>query len=340
MKPASPRPRAVGRVDWLTFARFVPVPENQSAWAAFKQTVDHLLGHPGSPGVNPLFLHGPAGTGKTHLVWALVRETTRGRSSLSAQVCSAGDIRPLAELGEADAPLAQARDCDLLVVEDLQNLATRSAETLVGIHDALLARRQQMIFTASVGPGHLKQLPARLTSRLAAGLVLGITGYSAASRLALLRDKAQRQQLAVPADTLAWLADHLIGGGRQLEGAIESLKALSHSLDLATVARHFADQAETTRPTVERIAERVGKQFQVDPRQMQSSQRHRRTLLPRQVSMYLARQLTGLSLGEIGKYFGGRDHSTVLHACQKVDQAMNQDVVLSGTIRQLQADLV
>src|SRR5262249_37843500 len=109
--------------------------------------------------------------------------------------------------------------------------------------------------------------------------------------------------------------------------------------DLASVAAHFQAEAEFARPTVERIAERVGSYFRVDPRQMQSRRRLRSALLLRQVGMYLARQLTPLSLAQIGAYFGGRDHTTVLHACRKVEQALSSDAALSGAVRQLQADL-
>ncbi|HYT93717.1 MAG TPA: helix-turn-helix domain-containing protein, partial [Gemmataceae bacterium] len=93
------------------------------------------------------------------------------------------------------------------------------------------------------------------------------------------------------------------------------------------------------RITVERIAERVGGYFRVEPAQLQSRRRYRGVLLPRQVGMYLARQLTGLSLEQIGAYFGGRDHSTVLHACRKVEQALDSDAALSGAVRQLHAEL-
>jgi chromosomal replication initiator protein len=106
-----------------------------------------------------------------------------------------------------------------------------------------------------------------------------------------------------------------------------------------TVAAHFRDEVDARRPTVERIVQRVGRYFQVEPQQMQSRCRSRQTLLPRQVGMYLARRLTKLSLQQIGAYFGGRDHSTVLHACRKVEQALAHDVTLSGAVRQLHADL-
>jgi chromosomal replication initiator protein len=97
--------------------------------------------------------------------------------------------------------------------------------------------------------------------------------------------------------------------------------------------------ATAARVTVERIAQRVGGYFRVVPRQLQSRRRYRNILVPRQVGMYLARQLTGLSLGQIGAYFGGRDHATVLHACRKVEQAITEDAALSGAVRQLHADL-
>src|SRR5207302_9774107 len=106
------------------------------------------------------------------------------------------------------------------------------------------------------------------------------------------------------------------------------------------VAEHFRDDAEARRPTVERIAQRVGRYFRVTPDVLQSRRRRRDALLPRQVGMYLARQLTGLSLHQIGAYFGGRDHSTVLHACRKVEQALARDINLSGAVRRLHADLV
>jgi chromosomal replication initiator protein len=142
---------------------------------------------------------------------------------------------------------------------------------------------------------------------------------------------------------LAWLADRLTGGGRQLDGALARLEALSRMhrgrLDVATVSDYFREQVAAARPTVERIVERVGGYFHVEPRQIQSSRRLRQAMLPRQVSMYLARQLTDLSLEQIGHYFGGRDHSTVLHACRKLQKALGHDVILSGAVRQLRAGL-
>jgi chromosomal replication initiator protein len=348
-----------------TFARWVSTPENRAALDAVQRVAACVRSRRPRRVVSPLFLHGPPGTGKTHLVSALVEEVTRHSPDLAVTTLSAGDFaippnagqsaNPPAGLGrlatcptgsdsaeETDA-VAAARHSDLLVVEDVQHLPATSDDRLVQLFDYLHVRRQQLVFTATVGPRHLAHLSGRLTSRLACGLVVGLEPLAAPSRLAFLQDKAQRRQLPVRHDVLAWLAEHLTGGGRQLEGALARLETLTrlhaHLPDVALVAEHFRAQAAAGRPTVERIAQRVGGYFRVEPRHLQSRQRGRHVLLPRQVGMYLARQLTGLSLEQIGAYFGGRDHSTVLHACRKVEQALVRDAVLSGAVRQLRSDL-
>jgi chromosomal replication initiator protein len=332
----------------LTFARFVSVPENRSGLLAVQGVAAALCSRRRQRAPNPLYLHGPAGTGKTHLVAALIADVTRRASHLVIANLPAGDFATLVDSSreaqtEEFGTLESARESDLVVVEDVQYLPARSVEAFGQLFDDLLVRRVQMVFTACTGPRGL-DLPARLKSRLAGGLVVGLEPLQQASRLALLEDKAQRQQLAISRDVLAWLAQRLTGGGRQLEGALARLETLSRIerrlLDVPTVASYLQEQLETARPTVEQIVERVSGQFHVEPKRLQSSQRGRNVLLPRQVSMYLARQLTSLSLEQIGAYFGGRDHSTVLHACRKVEQALVSDSTLSGTIRQLRSDLV
>jgi chromosomal replication initiator protein len=237
----------------------------------------------------------------------------------------------------------------VLIVEDMHhfggpgNGVDAVVEPFVQLFDYLLARHRQMIFTANVGPGQLCGLPSRLTSRLGCGLVVGLEAPREASRLAILRDKAQRRQLPISNEVLVWLAQHLVGGGRQLEGALIQLETMARSrrqpLDVASVSAYFREQADAVRPTVERIAQRVGNYFRVEQKHLQSPRRYQKVLLPRQVGMYLARRLTGLSLQQIGSYFGGRDHSTVLHACRKIEQKLARDVILSGVVKQLAADL-
>lgn len=331
----------------LNFQRFVLTPENRAACLAVRQIADNLA----DPGTTaqpvPLFLYGPSGTGKTHLTSALVADVTHRQPRLLVTVLPAGEFGLLVGNNCASATLEAARDSDLFIVEDVQYLGGRDQQEWVGafvhLFDYLNARGRQMVCTAPTGPAQLPQLPARVVSRLAGGLVVGLEPLGPASRLAVLQDKAQRRQLAVRHEVLAWLADHLGGSVRALEGAIVKLEALSRLSprlpDVASVAAHFGTEVDALRPTVQRIAERVSGYFRVEPRQLQSRQRYRHVLVPRQIGMYLARHLTDLSLEQIGAYFGGRDHTTVLHACRKVEQALKTDVALSGAVRQLQQDL-
>jgi chromosomal replication initiator protein len=335
-------------IPWIT------LPENRAATGAVECVADHVVanassGGKGAPAV-ALFLHGPSGTGKTHLVSVLVAEVTRRCPACQVTLLHAGEFASATHQPEASArdglqirPTASARDTkapDLLIVEDLQHLPARATERFVRLVDHCLTRRGQLVYTALVGPAQIVHLPARLTSRLGQGVVIGLETLSPASRLAFLAERARARQLAIDPAVLAWLAEHIPGSGRQLDGALTRVEGLIRVLGQVTVdlvREHFGE--ETRRLTVERIAQFVGRYFQVQPNQLRSRRRSRSALLPRQVGMYLARQLTPLSLQQIGTYFGGHDHTTVLHACRKVEQALTHDIHLSGAVRQLHADL-
>jgi chromosomal replication initiator protein len=316
-----------------TFARWVATPQTQAARLAVGRVAECVAAGRSWREGNPLFLHGASGTGKTHLVAALVHEIARQRPDRTISAVAAREM---------EAKPQAAEESDLFIVEDVQHLPARGTEPLVLLIDECLARRRQMVFTATVGPGQLTHLLARLTSRLAGGLVLGLLPLSVSSRLAFLQDRAQRRQLAVGRDVLTWLAEHLAGSVRHLEGAIARLETLvrlhDRIPDRAAVVAHFQAEVEASRPTVECIAEHVGRHFHVEPRLLQSRRRSANALLPRQIAMCLARRLTPLSLEQIGDYFGGRHHSTVLHACRKIEHG--RDAVLTGIVRQLQAEFV
>jgi chromosomal replication initiator protein len=339
----------------LTFARFVAVPENRAAWLAVQDVATCIASSRTRRHHNPLLVHGPSGTGKTHLIRALIGDVTQRSPDLAVNELSAVDLVHTATptlFGTAATEtrhdvVESTHHCDLLIVEDLQHLPLYVVETLVAMIDYLQARQRQMVFTANAGPQQMQhrgqRFPTRLSNRLAGGLVVALQPLGPKSRLALLQDKAQRRQLAVGSEVLAWLAQHVAGGGRQLDGAIGQLETMAkmqrEPLAVETVARHFREQVEASRVTVDRIAAQVGSYFQIGPGQLLSRRRYRNVLLPRQVGMYLARQLTALSLDQIGAYFGGRDHSTVLHACHKIEEALEQDAGLSGAVRQLHAEL-
>jgi chromosomal replication initiator protein len=236
----------------------------------------------------------------------------------------------------------EARQADLIVLEDLQRLPSRSVAAAVEVLDQARAQGRLVMVTANGGPAQLGHLSARLTSRCSSGLVVGLQPLARSSRLTFLQDRARRRRLNQE-EALVWLADHLGGSARELEGAVVRLQTLTrllgHPPDIDELEEHFRPEAESRRTTVEGIVRRVGRYFQVTPRDLRAPGRARQAVLPRQVGMYLARRLTPLSLQQIGAYFGGRDHTTVLHACRKVEQALSSDAALEGAIRCLHAEL-
>jgi chromosomal replication initiator protein len=241
-------------------------------------------------------------------------------------------------------------DADLVLFDDVHLLRVRygeqeavASECLVQLLDQRQCMDRPTVLTGNVSPGRQTRLSSRLRSRLGAGVNIELAPPYPESRLLLLQEFAQRRQLAVLPAVLRWLAEHLAGSIRELEGAIERLHGLTLQYqrvpDVQAVARDFQPDIEARILTVEKIARQVSASFRVEPRQLQSRRRFSRLQTPRQVGMYLARRLTDLSLGEIGSFFGGRDHSTVLHACRKIEGAMARDRGLYGMVRQLQSEL-
>jgi len=306
------------------------------------RAIESLATGHGDPATNPLVIHGPTGSGKSLLVRKFSTDVTRELPQIVISSVPASEWTFAAHSGseESGQVLESVRQSDALVVEDLQYLSRRAAGLFSLILDECLDRSCQVVITANAGPARLDLL-ARILSRLAGGLVVGLEPLQAPSRLQILLDLAQRRQLAVRREVLHWLAEHLKGGGRELEGAIGRLATLAkmhmRPLDVATVAHHFRPDLEHRQLTMERILREVGDYFKVPVRQLQSSGRSQSVLVPRQVAMYLARRFTRLSLSEIGDHCGGRDHSTVLHACRKVEKAVLRDTVLAGALRQMEA---
>ena len=319
-------------------ARCLTLPENRAAIQALESVLASLSTESSSNLPNPLFLHGPTGTGKSFLVQTLANELRKH----GLEVCklSANDLADSSERPDF-------QEADLLIVEDLQHLPARCAHQLVRWIDERCQHEQATIFTATVGPGRLKPrgvaLPSRLTSRLASGLVVALAPMQAPSRRSLLQAFADEAKVTIASDILDWLGKHLSGGGRQLHGAIQQIKALQRlqakRLRVDDLQAHFRTQLDAAKPTMKRIAEHVSDYYRVKPKQVLSPRRSREIVLPRQVSMYLARQLTDLSFEKIGTYFGGRDHKTVQHACKKVDALMKSDLELCGAVQQMHAEL-
>jgi chromosomal replication initiator protein len=333
----------------VTFARVVATIENRLAVAALHDLADSLrLPVAGaSPGL--VFLYGPPGAGKTLLLNALESEIYEARLKRNVLRIRCDEFDHLVHAAD---PLDWQRlvGTDLMLFDDVHLLHVRSGEEravsgecLVRLLDERQALDRTTVLTSTRPPGELGHLSARLTGRLASGVMVSIPAMGASSRLLLLEKFAQHRQLVLSPAVTAWLAENLTGSGRELEGAIIRLHELARltkrPLDVDTVQREFRPEVESRSMTVEHIAERVGDYFRVDARQLQSRRRFAGIQTPRQVSMYLVRRLTNLSLAEIGKYFGGRDHSTVLHACRKIERTLNMDCELSSAVQQLHSIL-
>lgn len=321
---------------------FLVLPENRVAVRAVRSVCRSVLAGK-RPGANPLVLHGPPGTGKSRLGAALVEQLAASPDGVTARVVSAGDIARSPDEHLSDRELSA---CDLLALEDVQHLSARLADAACDLIDRRTARRRATVVTASAGPSRLAHLPQRLTSRLAAGLVIQLDPLAATSRRAILAEVATIAGVRLSADALDWLAEQSTGGGvRATLGLLQNLAQVAKSfpgpLTRADV-RHAL--AETGQPTsaagdVSRIVGRVAAAFGVSEKELLGASRLRSVMRPRQVAMYLARELTGLSLPRLGAAFG-RDHTTVLHACRKVADDIAADAALANKVSDLRAALL
>lgn len=299
----------------------------------------HVVEAPGQE-ANPLVLHGPVGTGKTHLlegIYAALRKTHPGWrvNFVTAEQWTNRFVQAL-RLGKLGPFRKQYRGSDALLVDDLNFLAKARASREEFLHtlDALQADGKQVVVTCDCHPRLADSFPPELADRLAGGGVWGLTPPDGPTRLAILRAKAGREGVAIPDEVLGFLAEHLRGNVRELEGALHGIRhygrVAEKPIDLALAREAVADLLRHS-VRVLQLADVDGalcRALRLQAGALQSKQRSWAVSHPRMLAMYLSRKHTTASYGEIGHHFGGRNHSTVVAAEKKVRQWMDQDQTL------------
>ena len=334
----------------LSFGSFVVGNTNKLAHAAANQ-VALSSSSPQSP-FNPLFLHGNVGLGKTHLLHAIAWEVKRQKPEaevlyLTAERFMSGFVQAL-RARDALAFKEKLRNIDILLIDDMEFLQGPTIQQeFCHTLNSLIDGGRQVVVAADRAPTHLDKLDMRMRSRLGGGLVAEIKAMDYDLRHSILEKRAleacaETNGLEVSDTVLAFLAERLTESGRELEGAVHRLRA-SYQLTDEPVTIAVAEQivrdlmrgAEPRRVRIDDILRTVSKHYGVNRSDLLSGRRNRSIVRPRQIGMYLAKLLTSRSLPEIGRRFGNRDHTTVLHAIRKIEQLMSDDTQLREEIELL-----
>jgi chromosomal replication initiator protein len=321
------------------FEHFVVGKPNELAYAAARRVADAE-----QAAFNPLFLYGGVGLGKTHLMHAIawhVRERHPDRKVvyLSAEKFMYHFIRAL-RFQTTMTFKDQFRSVDLLMIDDVQfiNGKESTQEEFFHTFNDLVDNHRQVVVSADKSPSDLEGMEERLRSRLGWGLVADIHATNYELRLGILEAKSERLGVEIPPKVNEFLAHKITSNVRELEGALNRVVAhatlVGRDITLETCHEVLHDllRAHDRRVTIEEIQKRVAEHYNIRFADMHSARRARAVARPRQVAMYLAKQLTARSLPEIGRKFGGRDHTTVMHAVKKIEELRNLDAGFSEDI--------
>ena len=316
----------------FVFDQFVVGKPNEFAYAAARRVAEA-----DTVPFNPLFLYGGVGLGKTHLMHAIAwhirhRDSARNVIYLSAEKFMYRFIRALREQNTVDFK-DQFRSVNVLMIDDVQFISGKEStqEEFFHTFNALVDQGRQIVISADKSPSDLEGMEERLISRLNCGLVADIHSTTYELRLGILQSKAERLGVQVPGKVLEFLAHKITANVRELEGALNRVVAHAQlvgreiSLEATQDVLHDLLRANDRRITIDEIQKSVAAHFNVRVSDMHSARRARSVARPRQVAMYLAKQLTTRSLPEIGRKFGGRDHTTVMHAVRKVEELREHD---------------
>jgi chromosomal replication initiator protein len=327
----------------FTFDSFVEGKSNQIARAGSL----HVSEAPGTSGYNPLFLYGGTGLGKTHLMLAVGNQIKKNNPKARVMYLSSErfvqDMITSLRNNVIDQFKAHYRNVDALLIDDIQFFAKkeRSQEEFFYTFNNLLEGQRQIILTCDRFPKEVENLDERLQSRLGWGLTVAIEPPELETRVAILIKKSQQNLIELPEDVAFFIAKRIRSNVRDLEGALQRVLAYSRftrqplSIDMAQEALKDLLALHQKLVTLESIQKTVAEYFKIRVSDLLSKKRTRSIARPRQIAMALAKELTNHSLPEIGEAFGGRDHTTVLHACRKVAELLETDSRIAEDHRNL-----
>lgn len=330
-----------------TFDSFVVGKSNELAEAAARRIAES-----NDVPFNPLFLHGGVGLGKTHLMHAIAWEVKRRAPEKKVQYLSAEkfmfEFISALRFKDTHAFKQRFRNVDLLMIDDVQFIANKDStqEEFFHTFNALIDNRRQVVISADRSPTDLVGIEDRIISRLGWGLVADIHPTDYELRLGILQTKAEQDgQVEVPVDVLEFLARRITSNVRELEGALNRVLAFATlvgrqvTMDMTRDVLQDLIRANDRKVTIDEIQRAVADYFNLRLSELLSDRRARNIARPRQVAMYLAKQLTSRSLPEIGRKFGGRDHTTVMHGVRKIEELRQEDSQMDDDITRLSRQL-
>ena len=300
-----------------------------------------------SKAYNPLFLYGGVGMGKTHLMQAIGHEVKRHSPEFS--ICYVSSEKFTNELinsikhDRMTSFRERFRNVDLLLIDDIQFLTgkERTQEEFFHTFNALHESMKQIVIASDRPPKELAEIEDRLRSRFEWGLIADIQPPDLETKIAILQKKAENERVQLPAEVAHYIAQNIRSNVRELEGALIRLVAYASltgvAINLVTaqqVLKNFIDQ-QSRKITIEAIQKAVAEQFGLRLPEIKAKNNSRQIVFPRQIAMYLAKHLTEASLPEIGRQFGGKHHTTVLHSIEKIDKQRQDDKDLNRTLNKL-----
>ncbi|RMG02383.1 MAG: chromosomal replication initiator protein DnaA [Nitrospirae bacterium] len=337
------RNRGVNLNPKYTFEEFVVGPSNQFAHAAAIKVAE-------APGTayNPFFVYGGVGLGKTHLISAIGNMIVENHPDMNVlyvtsenftnEVVSALRHQKMAEFKE------KYRSVDLLLVDDIQFISGKGAtqEEFFHTFNSLYEQQKQIVISSDRSPKDIQDVTDRLKSRFTMGLIADIQIPSVETKMAILEKKAAYHRIILPGDVSLWLASRVRSNIRDLEGCLITLATRSSltgtpiTLEFAKeVLKDFLDDEDERPVTPEKIKKAVCEYYGLKIQDLKSRRRTKEIAIPRQIAMYLCRELTELSLNDVGKSFGGKDHATVIYACKQVEKRIGTDETFKRVIDSL-----